>query len=101
MSKDLFLRIANAVEAHCSYFQQKRNAVGDRGNSAVKKVMVALHMIANGGAADSYDGWLNITDSTNILCCEDLHCLSRLAAGRLHLLTLRSMVISTQWVITL
>lgn len=38
MSRDLFMLIANAVEAHCTYFVQKRNASGELGHSALKKI---------------------------------------------------------------
>ncbi|CAN6381318.1 unnamed protein product [Urochloa humidicola] len=68
MSKELFLRITNAVEAHDSYFQQKRNAAGELGHSALKKITVALRMLAYGVPADSLDEALYIAESTIILC---------------------------------
>ena len=67
MSKALFLRIAAAVKAHCSYFQQKRNAAGDLGHSSLKKITAALRMLAYGVPADSLDDWLHIAESTIIL----------------------------------
>ena len=67
MSKALFLRIAAAVEAHCPYFQQKRNAAGDLGHSSLKKITAALRMLAYGVPADSLDDWLHIAESTIIL----------------------------------
>jgi hypothetical protein len=55
MSRDLFLRIANAVEAHCPYFVQRRNASGQLGHSALKKIAAAVRMLAYGCPADSLD----------------------------------------------
>ena len=66
MSKKLFLRIAGAVEAHCPYFQQRRNAAGDLGHSALKKITAALRMLAYGVPADSLDETLYIAESTII-----------------------------------
>ncbi|CAN6295279.1 unnamed protein product, partial [Urochloa humidicola] len=66
MSKRLFLRIANAVEAHCPYFQQRRNAAGDLGHSALKKITVALRMLAYGCPADALDETFYIAESTII-----------------------------------
>ncbi|CAO2047698.1 unnamed protein product [Urochloa humidicola] len=68
MSRELFLRIANAVEAHDPYFQQKRNAAGELGHSALKKITAALRMLAYGVPADSLDEALYIAESTIILC---------------------------------
>lgn len=67
MTKELFLRIVAAVEAHCPYFKQNRNAAGDLGHSALKKITAALHMLAYGVPADSLDDWLHIADSTTIM----------------------------------
>jgi len=66
MSKELFLRIAGAVEAHCPYFQQRRNAAGDLGHSALKKITAALRMLAYGVPTDSLDETLYIAESTII-----------------------------------
>jgi len=66
MSKELFLRIASAVEAHCPYFQQRRNAAGDLGHSALKKITAALRMLAYGVPTDSLDETLYIAESTII-----------------------------------
>lgn len=55
------------MEAHCPYFKQKRNAAGDLGHSALKKITAALHMLAYGVPADSLDDWLHIAESTTIL----------------------------------
>lgn len=66
MSRDLFLRIANAVEAHCPYFVQRRNASGQLGHSALKKIAAAVRMLAYGCPADSLDDWIHIAESTVI-----------------------------------
>jgi len=67
MTKELFLRIVAAVEAHCPYFKQTRNAAGDVGHSALKKITAALRMLAYGVPAGSLDDWLHIVESTTIM----------------------------------
>ena len=48
MSRHLFLRIANAVEAHNPYFKQKKDAIGVLGLSCLQKVIVAHEILAYG-----------------------------------------------------
>ena len=55
MSRDLFLRIMHAVEAHDDYFVQKRNAAGKLGLSCLQKVTAAFRMLAYGIPADAMD----------------------------------------------
>ncbi|TVT99822.1 hypothetical protein EJB05_54780, partial [Eragrostis curvula] len=66
MSKRLFLRIASAVEEHCDYFVQKRNAAGELGHSCLKKVAAAIRMLGTGCSADFIDDWLYMVESTII-----------------------------------
>lgn len=66
MLRDLFLRIANAVEAHCPYFVQRRNASGQLGHSALKKVAASVRVLAYGCLAHSLDDWIHIAESTVI-----------------------------------
>lgn len=61
MSRDLFIRIANAVE-----FVQKRNASGELGHSALKKIAASVRMLAYGCPADVIDDWIHIAESTVI-----------------------------------
>ena len=48
MSRHIFLRIMNAVEAHDDYFVQKRNAANILGLSCFQKVTAAFRMITYG-----------------------------------------------------
>jgi hypothetical protein len=66
MSHRLFIRIANDVKEHCSYFVQKRNAAGKLGHSCFKKVAASIRMLASGCVADLVDDWLYIGESTAI-----------------------------------
>jgi hypothetical protein len=75
MSRHLFLRIANAVEAHNPYFKQRTNALGILGLSCLQKVIaahriqkvIAAHRIlAYGISADLTDEYLQIGESTAI-----------------------------------
>lgn len=66
MSRDLFMHIAKAVEVHCPYFMQKRNASGELGHSALKKIAASVRMLAYGCPADVIDDWIHIAESTVI-----------------------------------
>ena len=66
MSRSLFLRIVNVVEAHDGYFVQKRNAAGHLGLSSIQKITAAFRMIAYGVPADATDDYLRIGESTVI-----------------------------------
>ena len=52
MSRELFLRIMNAVEAHDEYFVQKRNAANVLGLTCFQKVTAAMRMFTYGVPAD-------------------------------------------------
>ncbi|XP_038707268.1 putative nuclease HARBI1 [Tripterygium wilfordii] len=66
MSRDLFLRIQEAVEAHDPYFRQKRNAAGKLGLSPLQKITASLRMLAYGVTADFMDEYVRIGESTAI-----------------------------------
>ena len=70
MSKDLFLRIMNAVQVHDDYFVQKRNCAGVLGLSCFQKVTAALRMLTYGVSADAIDEYIRIGESTAL---ESLH----------------------------
>ncbi|XP_062227498.1 uncharacterized protein LOC133925662 [Phragmites australis] len=72
MSRELLLRIANAVEAHCPYFKQKRNAARVLGHSVLQKITTSMCMISCGVPADSVDDYLRIGESTPILSLRKL-----------------------------
>ncbi|XP_057795306.1 uncharacterized protein LOC131011552 [Salvia miltiorrhiza] len=67
MRRALFLRIVNAV-ASDPYFQQRTDATGRPGFTPLQKCTVAVRMLANGGAADQYDEYLRIAESTSLEC---------------------------------
>ncbi|KAL9346423.1 hypothetical protein Peur_061276 [Populus x canadensis] len=66
MSRRLFLRIANAVEAHNPYFKQRTDALGVLGLSCLQKVTAAHRILAYGIPADLTDEYLQIGESTVI-----------------------------------
>ncbi|XP_038725609.1 uncharacterized protein LOC120016766 [Tripterygium wilfordii] len=66
MSRDLFLRIQEAVEAHDPYFRQKRNAAGKLGLSPLQKITASLRKLAYGVTADFMDEYVRIGESTAI-----------------------------------
>ena len=68
MSKRLYLRILFVIETKDKYFQQKTDATGKLGASALQKVTAALRMLANGTAADSLDEYIRLSESTIIQC---------------------------------
>ncbi|XP_028095021.1 uncharacterized protein LOC114295039 [Camellia sinensis] len=73
MKRSLFLRIQFGVEAHESYFVQKRNSTGVLGLSSLQKMTAALRMLAYGVAAHFMDEYLRIGESTamkRILFCQ-------------------------------
>jgi hypothetical protein len=60
MSRRLFLRIANAVEAHNPYFKQRTDALGVLGLSCLQKVIAAHMILAYGIPTDLTDEYLRI-----------------------------------------
>jgi len=66
MSRRLFLRIVNAVEAHNPYFKQMTNALDVLGLSCLQKVTTAHRILAYGIPADLTDEYLQIRESIAI-----------------------------------
>ena len=58
MSRRLFLRIANAVQAHNPYFKQKTDALGVLGLSCLQKVTTTHKILAYSIHADLTDEYL-------------------------------------------
>ncbi|XP_024004777.1 uncharacterized protein LOC112081941 [Eutrema salsugineum] len=71
MTKDLFLRIVGRLSNEVPYFQQRRNAHGRFGLSALQKCTAAIRMMAYGCAADAVDEYLRLGASTALLCLEN------------------------------
>ncbi|XP_033133382.1 uncharacterized protein LOC117127360 [Brassica rapa] len=68
MNKPLFLRIVEHISNEVPYFQQRRNAHGRNGLSALQKCTAAIRMLAYGQSGDTYDEYLRLGDSTSRLC---------------------------------
>jgi hypothetical protein len=66
MRHSLFVCIWKVVEQHDEYFVQKRNAAAILGLSSLQKVIVALRMLSYGVAADIFDEYVRIAESTAI-----------------------------------
>jgi hypothetical protein len=64
MSRLLFCRIQNAVEAHDIYFVQRRDGSKRLGFSSLQKITAALRMLAYGVTANFMDEYLNIGEPT-------------------------------------
>ncbi|XP_019183666.1 PREDICTED: uncharacterized protein LOC109178499 [Ipomoea nil] len=66
MSRNLFLRIANAVEDHDNYFLQRRDRIGRLGLSTLQKVTATFQILAYGVPADATNEYIQIGESTAI-----------------------------------
>jgi hypothetical protein len=64
MSRRLFLRIEEGVQRADKYFVQRPDACGRMGMSSTVKVVLALRLLAYGSAADQYDEFLQVAEST-------------------------------------
>ena len=78
MSRDLFQRTVDGVEAHDEYFRQKPNATGLLGATALQKVFGSFYMIAYNVLADSMDEVVRIAQSTML---ESFHHFVRAVVG--------------------
>ncbi|XP_059639309.1 uncharacterized protein LOC132281637 [Cornus florida] len=69
MRRELFLRILNDVKAYDDYFVQKKDATGRLGLSSIQKITsTVVRIFAYGCAADHYDEYIKIGESTAIKC---------------------------------
>ena len=66
MRRSLFVKIAQACEANCQYFTQKRNVMGLKGFSAYQKISAAMRVIVYDVPADYADEYLHIGEDTTI-----------------------------------
>ena len=66
MSRNLFMRIVDAVKQHDSYFQHRIDAIGRCGLSTLQKVTAVFRMLAYGLPADATDEYVKIGESTAI-----------------------------------
>ncbi|XP_010462805.1 PREDICTED: uncharacterized protein LOC104743414 [Camelina sativa] len=71
MNKPLFMRITDRLSNEIPYFQQRRDATGRFGLSALQKCTAAIRMMAYGFAADALDEYLRLSETTAIQCLEN------------------------------
>ncbi|XP_076931852.1 uncharacterized protein LOC143597120 [Bidens hawaiensis] len=64
MSKRLFFRIARNLERKYTYFQQKPDARGYLGFTAIQKYTSALRILAHGNTTDINDEYLKMAEKT-------------------------------------
>jgi len=64
MSRSLFLRIQSKVEAHKTYFIQKRDNAQRLGLSSLQKMTTAIRMLAYGVMANFMDEYVQIGETT-------------------------------------
>nr|XP_043618970.1 uncharacterized protein LOC122590855 [Erigeron canadensis] len=65
MSKRLFFKISGDLEAEYPYFQQRYNASGKLGFSAIQKCTSALRQLATGQTGDLFDEYLEMSERTS------------------------------------
>ncbi|XP_059669231.1 uncharacterized protein LOC132314375 [Cornus florida] len=66
--RELLFRIFNDVKAYDDYFVQKKDATGRLGLFSIQKMTSAVRILAYGCAADHYDEYIKIGESTAIKC---------------------------------
>ncbi|KAL3337867.1 hypothetical protein AABB24_030157 [Solanum stoloniferum] len=66
MSRNLFLRIVDAIKDHDMYFEQRIDALGRFGLSTLQKITAVFRMLAYGLPADAIDEYVKIGESTTI-----------------------------------
>jgi hypothetical protein len=68
MNRPLFLRIVDEISQHDNYFQQRPDASGKFGASALQKVTAACRLLAYGNCADQLEEWIRLGESTITRC---------------------------------
>jgi len=71
MRKQVFLRIVERLENGMEFFQQRPDAKGRLGISALQKCTAAMRMLAYGSAADAVDEYVRLSEATARLCLEE------------------------------
>ena len=65
MRKTVFDRLYHGVRSYDDYFFLKKDVVGTIGFSGYQKCMAALRMLAYGTTVDSWDEYLQMSESTH------------------------------------
>uniref|UniRef100_A0A0D3DCP4 Myb-like domain-containing protein n=1 Tax=Brassica oleracea var. oleracea TaxID=109376 RepID=A0A0D3DCP4_BRAOL len=68
MNKELFFRLVHVLSYCFPFFQQRRDATGRFGLSALQKCTEAIRMLAYGSAADTVDEYLRLGETTALSC---------------------------------
>ena len=68
MSKNLFVRITDAVATANIYFVQRMDATGKLGLTGLQKCTAAIRQLAYGTAADAVDEYVRLSESTACKC---------------------------------
>jgi hypothetical protein len=68
MQRHLFLCVVQAVEDYDDYFQQRHDATGKLGLSALQKCTASIRQLAYGTSADAVDEYVQIGESTARKC---------------------------------
>ncbi|XP_052626734.1 uncharacterized protein LOC111909751 [Lactuca sativa] len=74
LSRDVFLRIANALESRYEFFQLRYDARGRRGFTTLQKCDAAIRLMAMGESPDTMDDYMRMSERT---ARESLYTLSR------------------------
>ncbi|XP_042001113.1 uncharacterized protein LOC121750613 [Salvia splendens] len=68
MHRPLFLPIVGALERRYEYLRMRQDAVGRPGHMPIHKCTAAIRQLAYGGAADMFDVYLHIGETTACEC---------------------------------
>ncbi|XP_057785255.1 uncharacterized protein LOC131002806 [Salvia miltiorrhiza] len=68
MQKEMFLRIVEAVQGEDTYFQMSHDARGRDSLTPLQKCTTAIHQLATGVSADTFNEYLKVADTKGCLC---------------------------------
>ena len=66
MRRELFMRIVRALERQYLCFRFRHDAAGRPGHTPIQKCTAAIRQLAYGGAADMWDEYLHIGETTSL-----------------------------------
>jgi len=67
-NKGLFIRIVDGLEQFFPFFQQRKDATGRWGLTALQKCTAAIRLLAYGNSADTVDEYVRLGESTALPC---------------------------------
>ena len=71
MRRELFMRIVRALERQYMCFRFRHDAAGRPGHTPIQKCTAAIRQLAYGGAADMWDEYLHIGESSALKCLKE------------------------------